>query len=175
MDLGTANASAACMASLACCLWWMVAGLLAGTLLSWGLHLLWPGPGRSNPGGDTPDHGSGPAGGGYKPRTEPTPTRPASYFPRREAHAVADQLEAVEGVGPAVAAVFRRSDIVSFADLASKEPRELRSILDRAGPDFRSARPDTWPDQARLLAQGDILGFMRLVDGLKAGVEPTHA
>lgn len=128
------------MGTFVCCIWWAVAGLVVGTLLSWLLH---------------------------------------SLFARREsvvsagAMARQDQLEAVEGIGPKIAAVMRNAGILTFAQLANRKPAELRALLDNAGPQFDLAHTDTWPRQAKLLADGDILAFIDLIQRLKGGVDKS--
>ena len=122
------------METFFCCIWWAVAGLLAGTLLSWLLHSLFMG------------------------RTQPVSV---------DAKTRQDQLEAVEGIGPKIAAVLRSVEIFTFAQLANRTPSELRALLDKAGSRFDLAHTDTWPRQAKLLADGDILGFIELIERLK--------
>jgi hypothetical protein len=137
------------MAVFSCCVGWLLAGLLAGTLLSWLLHSLVPSPGA--------------------PSGAATTSGTSGDTARRHA----DQLEAVEGIGSKTAEVFRRHGIVSFDDLARKTPDALRAILHGAGHNFDGAQPETWPRQARLLADGDILGFVAYIRRLRGGVEPS--
>jgi hypothetical protein len=137
------------MAVFSCCVAWLLAGLLAGTLLSWLLHSLVPSPGAASSGAAT-SRGSG-----------------------DNARRHGDQLEAVEGIGSKTAEVFRSHGVVSFDDLAGKTPDALRAILRSAGHNFDGAQPETWPRQARLLADGDILGFVDYMRRLRGGVEPT--
>ena len=124
------------MGTLSCCVWWAVAGLLTGTLLSWLLHSLFMGR-----------------------------AQPASV----DAKTRQDQLEAIEGIGPKIAAVLRNSGIYTFAQLAERAPADLRALLDKAGSRFDLARTDTWSLQAKLLADGDILRFIELIERLKGG------
>jgi len=130
-----------------CCSWWLVAGLFGGTLLSWLVHELLA-------------------------RQEDVPGEPPLHVGRRT-NGKGDQLEAIEGIGPKIAAVFRARDIRTFGDVAAKSPHELRRILDDAGHRFDLAHTDTWPHQARLLADGDVLAFVALTQRLKGGVEPA--
>ena len=150
------------MGILACHGWWIVLGLLGGTLLSWLLHLLLLRNGSN--GGNDPYQ---------KPVGSPpsNPTSQSSQTYSRQSHD--DQLEAIEGIGPKIANVFRNCNIHSFADMASKTPYALRTILDEAGNEFDLARTTTWPQQAKLLADGDILAFMELTQKLKGGIDPS--
>lgn len=150
------------MTFLACHGWWFVAGLFIGALLSWLLHwLLW---------------GRGPTGG---PRQDPEPVTPppsgtTTQSPSQYSQkSRGDQLEAIEGVGVKIAEVLRDQKILTFAELANRTPSELREMLNEAGSRFDLAHTTTWPQQARLLADGNILGFMELTDRLKGGVDPS--
>jgi predicted flap endonuclease-1-like 5' DNA nuclease/outer membrane protein OmpA-like peptidoglycan-associated protein len=80
-----------------------------------------------------------------------------------------DQIEAVEGIGPRIAAHLRAHGVDTFAALAAKSPTELRSVLD-LDPDFSLAQPMSWPSQARLLRDGRYAEFLRLAVALNAGV-----
>jgi len=80
-----------------------------------------------------------------------------------------DDLETIEGIGPAIAALLRTHGIRSFAALAAYRPAELRIILRRDG-DLALAEPSTWPLQARLLAEGRHGDFVRLIALLNCGV-----
>lgn len=84
------------------------------------------------------------------------------------------QLEAIEGIGPAIAAHFRAREIRTFAELAQKSPDELRQILGEVS-DFSLAQPISWPFQARLIASGQFEQFLNLAIALRAGVPAlTH-
>jgi hypothetical protein len=80
-----------------------------------------------------------------------------------------DDLETIEGIGPAIAALLRAHGIRTFADLAVQRPAELRRIL-RTDRDLARAEPSTWALQARLLAEGRHGDFVRLIAMLKCGV-----
>jgi predicted flap endonuclease-1-like 5' DNA nuclease len=80
-----------------------------------------------------------------------------------------DDLETIEGIGPAIAALLRTHRIRSFADLAEHRPGQLRRIL-LTDPDLALAEPSTWAFQARLLAEGRYGDFVRLIAMLRAGV-----
>ncbi|MDB5678850.1 helix-hairpin-helix domain-containing protein [Sphingomonas bacterium] len=82
----------------------------------------------------------------------------------------ADQLQGIEGVGPQIAGLLAGAGLTRFEDVAAKTPDELQDILTKAGPSFELADPATWPEQARLIAAGDIEGFLKLAIKLTAGV-----
>ena len=81
-----------------------------------------------------------------------------------------DQLEAIEGIGPEIAKVLRTKHIHRFAQVASLTAPQLKSMLDAEGSRFQLANPETWPEQAKLLSEGDILAFMALIERLRGGV-----
>ena len=78
-------------------------------------------------------------------------------------------IELVEGIGPKIAQVLRARGIGSFDALAQASPGTLREILDDQGPAYRIADPSTWPEQARLAAQGSWDELKSLQDSLTAG------
>lgn len=79
----------------------------------------------------------------------------------------ADDLEIIEGIGPKIAAVLKEAGISTFAQLAEQEPSHLKEILEKAG--LRLADPASWPEQARLAAEGNLEGLKLLQDQLKGG------
>jgi ribosomal protein L30 len=84
-----------------------------------------------------------------------------------EAEAETDDLELIEGIGPKIAEVLREQGIMTFAQLAAMEPEAIKALLDQ--PNLRLADPETWPEQAGLLAEGRREEFDALVDRLKGG------
>jgi len=96
---------------------------------------------------------------------------------RRSARAVAAgfpvagdaDIEIVEGIGPAIAGLLRDKGLGSFGALAQASPGRLREILDSQGPAYRIADPTTWPEQARLAADGRWDELKSLQDSLNAG------
>jgi len=99
-----------------------------------------------------------------KARTEPEPPIADTEQPRVE------NLEIVEGIGIKIAAVLRDSGVYTFAQLASLEPERLRQLLRDRDPNLlRLADPATWPEQARLAAEGDWEALARFQQELKGG------
>jgi predicted flap endonuclease-1-like 5' DNA nuclease len=78
------------------------------------------------------------------------------------------EIELVEGIGPKIAQVLRSRGFGSFDALAQASPGTLREILDDQGPAYRIADPSTWPEQARLAAQGSWDELKSLQDSLTA-------
>jgi predicted flap endonuclease-1-like 5' DNA nuclease len=135
-------------------IWLIVLGALAvfvAFVLWWWIYS--PGSGEAEESGPTPHHAT-----------------KASIAEIEPAPAVPDDLKLVEGIGPKIAAVLAGSGILTFAQLAGTEVERLRQILEEANPNLlRLADPSTWPQQARLAAEGAWEELEKLQDGLKGG------
>ena len=95
---------------------------------------------------------------------EPQPLALEAEVPRVE------DLEIVEGIGPKIAAVLRGSGINTFAQLALLDAERLRQILRDRNPNLlRLADPATWPEQARLAAEGEWEALAAFQQELKGG------
>ncbi|MBO9636776.1 hypothetical protein [Siphonobacter aquaeclarae] len=66
----------------------------------------------------------------------------------------ADDLKIIEGIGPKIEQLLNNEGIKTFATLASTPPSRITEILQAAGPRYQIHDPGTWPDQARLAADG---------------------
>jgi hypothetical protein len=75
-----------------------------------------------------------------------------------------DDLTVIRGIGPAIAGVLARAGITRYAQLAASRPDLLRRLL--AGAQM-AAGVESWPDQARLAADGDLEGLRALQAQLK--------
>lgn len=80
-----------------------------------------------------------------------------------------DDLTRIEGIGPKINALFNQNDIFTFAQLAAESVERLQSILTAAGPRFRLANPETWPEQAAFARDGKWHALQALQDTLKGG------
>lgn len=80
-----------------------------------------------------------------------------------------DDLKKVEGIGPKIEGLMNDAGIYTFAELASSSIERLKKILDDAGPRYRIAKPDTWPQQAALARDGKWDELNDLQDNLKGG------
>lgn len=78
-----------------------------------------------------------------------------------------DDLTVLEGIGPKVQSVLQAAGILTFAQLAAADLGKLKEILEAAG--YRYMDPTSWPEQAQLLAKGDMEAFQKLTDSLKGG------
>jgi predicted flap endonuclease-1-like 5' DNA nuclease len=82
----------------------------------------------------------------------------------------ADDIVIIEGVGPKIAELFQARGIRTFAQVAAMTPAQIQPILDEAGPHFRMANPETWPEQAELAMRNRWAALRSLQDVLVAGV-----
>ncbi len=87
---------------------------------------------------------------------------------RVKAAAPADDLTRIEGIGPKIAELLRKAGITTYAQLAETDVERLRQILDEARL-LQIADPGTWPEQARLAAEGRWEELKALQDELKGG------
>ena len=85
--------------------------------------------------------------------------------------AEADDLRKIEGIGPKIAEIFNLAGISTFADLAATSVEKLSEILTDAGSKYASKNPGTWPEQAKLAAEGNWDELKDLQEKLKGGLE----
>lgn len=93
--------------------------------------------------------------------TAPSKTREAA------AEQLTDDLTRIEGIGPKISGLLQAVGITTFAKLAETEIRRLRQIVRDAN--ISMADPSTWPEQARLAANGDWERLQTFQDELKGG------
>jgi predicted flap endonuclease-1-like 5' DNA nuclease len=152
------------MSSFACCIWWLLFGVLLGLLLSWLLSKL----GRE----ETPP----PAARVAAPAMAAVSTTMVDGIDMVAAARAgfnvrgADDLKIVEGIGPKIDAVLKENGIRTFKDLAASSVPTLSAILDKAGPRFKLANPGTWAEQARMCANNQWDALKKYQDELTAGV-----
>ena len=85
---------------------------------------------------------------------------------------VVDDLEAIEGIGPAMAKALNADGIRTYESLADADESRLRAAIEKAGQRFAPSIP-TWSRQAAYLAAGDHDGFAAYTGYLIAGVDPA--
>ena len=92
-----------------------------------------------------------------------------SEIPPGEARAVvADDLTRIEGIGPKISGLLQGAGISTLDQLAGTGVDRLEQIL--ADADLAGlANPSTWPEQARLAAEGDWQRLETLQEELKGG------
>lgn len=100
-----------------------------------------------------------------------TPAK-ADKAPAKKAKAAkGDDLKLIEGIGPKIAELFVAAGIDTFGKLADADVDTLKSILEDAGSTFATHDPTTWPQQARLAADGKFDELKTLQDELQGGRE----
>lgn len=80
-----------------------------------------------------------------------------------------DDLKVIWGIGPKIEGIMNENGIYTFAQIAAVPAERLTQILHKAGPRFRISSEkvhDTWPEQARLAARGDMDALAALQSGL---------
>lgn len=80
-----------------------------------------------------------------------------------------DDLEIIEGIGPKIAELLNKNGISKFFELARTPIDTIQRILDAAGPNYKLANPETWPEQAELAARNRWNALRSLQDALNAG------
>ena len=91
--------------------------------------------------------------------------------PKKAAKAKGDDLTVIEGVGPKIAEVLTAAGLADFASVAAKSAEELKATLVEAGDQFNTAVTDTWPEQAKLAAEGKFDELKKWQDELDGGKE----
>ena len=80
-----------------------------------------------------------------------------------------DDLKVVEGIGPKINELLLAAGIRSFIELSDTPIERLKQILSDAGDRYRIHDPSTWPQQAKLCAEGQWDALRELQDKLVAG------
>ncbi len=83
-----------------------------------------------------------------------------------------NDLTVIEGIGPAIAHLCINRGITTWWSMANADLALLRSMLAEAGPKYQVHDPASWPQQARLLANGQWEKFRRLAEALRDGNDP---
>jgi predicted flap endonuclease-1-like 5' DNA nuclease len=77
-----------------------------------------------------------------------------------------DDLEIIEGIGPKIAKAFYKAGITTFKQLAETPVETLRQLLSE---NQLPGDPTTWPEQAKLAADGKMDELKKLQDELMGG------
>ena len=96
------------------------------------------------------------------PAPEPLPeTEPAiEPLPVPDAPtAKADELARIKGLGPKLQALLPALGVTSFAQIAAWSDEDLARIDPQLGPFSGRPERDSWVEQAKYLAAGDVAGF----------------
>ena len=69
---------------------------------------------------------------------------------------VPEDLKVVEGIGPKIEVLLKESGIKGLKDLSIVPIENLKEILAKGGTRYRLNDPSSWPEQARLLVNGEV-------------------
>jgi predicted flap endonuclease-1-like 5' DNA nuclease len=108
-------------------------------------------------------------GGGTSVAVEPPPPDVSGATAVLGQKIKLDDLKVVEGIGPKIEEMIHATGVTTWRGLANTDAAVLRTMLDAAGPRFQIHDPGTWPQQARLLAEGKWEEFKALTDALDGG------
>ncbi|HIP95556.1 MAG TPA: hypothetical protein EYH20_09500, partial [Leucothrix sp.] len=61
-----------------------------------------------------------------------------------------DNLKLIEGIGPKIEEVLNNANILTFNDLKQSNRDLLKSVLTKAGSQYKMHEPETWPIQAEM-------------------------
>lgn len=94
------------------------------------------------------------------PEAEPAPP-PVQAEPVEApaAPAAADDLSRIKGLGPKLQALLPTLGLSTYAQIAALSEADLDALDGQLGPFAGRPRKDSWVEQARLLAAGDVAGF----------------
>ncbi len=179
-----------------CYLWWLILGVFLGLLLCWLYGMLFrreqddynpPRQTTAQPVRSTPPprpEATPAAAPRPKPEPEPAPKPQAVAAPASSGENPAefgfkikktadgiDDLTVIEGIGPKICQLLIDDGITTFRMLSETPHERLVGILEKAGPNFRLAKPDAWPKQAALAARGEWKALKELQDRLIGGIE----
>jgi predicted flap endonuclease-1-like 5' DNA nuclease len=102
------------------------------------------------------------------PKVEAPVVSAPKTLPASEPKAVVpDNLEIIEGIGPVIARILNEAGIKTFVQLAATPVSKITDIVKAAG--LRLFDATTWPEQAKLAAEGKMDELKKLQDSLKAG------
>ncbi len=82
---------------------------------------------------------------------------------------VKDNLKKVEGIGPKIEQLLFDAQIYTWKALANTKVEVIQAILDKAGPRYKMHNPETWPEQAKMAAEGKWDELNKWQDELKGG------
>ncbi|MBT8324193.1 MAG: 50S ribosomal protein L21 [Winogradskyella sp.] len=100
-------------------------------------------------------------------KAEPVAKKVAPKATTKKASAKkADDLKKIEGIGPKIAETLVAAGISTFADLSKTKPAKISEIIEGVRGNHV---PDTWPEQAKLAADGKWDELKALQDKLDGG------
>jgi predicted flap endonuclease-1-like 5' DNA nuclease len=89
-----------------------------------------------------------------KPKSKPKAKAKPKAVAKVKVDSVKDDLKKIEGIGPKIQELLNNDGIWSFSQLSKATVNRLKKILDNAGSRYRMHTPETWPEQAKMAAEG---------------------
>lgn len=103
-----------------------------------------------------------------KPKVKKSDTKKPAKKPATKAKP--DNLTKIEGIGPKLAGILKDAGIDTFKKLSIEKPDKISEILVKAGGNsYNRFDPATWPDQAKMAADGKWKELEKWQDELKGG------
>lgn len=90
------------------------------------------------------------------PQDEPAQAEPVEA---PAAPAQADDLSRIKGLGPKLQALLPSLGLSTYAQIAALSEADLDALDPQLGPFAGRPRKDSWVEQAKFLASGDVAGF----------------
>ncbi len=82
-----------------------------------------------------------------------------------------DDLKKIEGIGPKIEELLQNGGIKTFTQLSEATVDRVKAILTEAGSRYKMHDPTTWPDQAKMAANGEWDKLKEWQDSLQGGKE----
>ena len=95
--------------------------------------------------------------------------KPAAKKTTRKKTPKQDDLKIIEGVGPKLESIIKEGGLDTWEKVANAKPEEIKAILEAAGSRYNMFDPTTWPEQAKLAADGKFDELKELQDKLDGG------
>ncbi|MFK8101897.1 MAG: helix-hairpin-helix domain-containing protein [Saprospiraceae bacterium] len=90
---------------------------------------------------------------------------------KTETVTTSDDLKKIEGIGPKIAELLQNDGIKTFKELSEATVDRIKEILTAAGSRYKMHDPTTWPDQAKMAANGEWDKLKEWQDSLQGGKE----
>ncbi|WP_339610101.1 50S ribosomal protein L21, partial [uncultured Planktosalinus sp.] len=98
-----------------------------------------------------------------------TPKAEKKETAKKPASKKGDKLTLIEGVGPKAAETLIAGGLDTFAKIGKSKPEAIKEILDASENKVQHLDPETWPQQAKLAADGKMDELKKLQDELNGG------
>ena len=108
-----------------------------------------------------------PAAAEKKPAAKAEPKKEAA--PKKAKAEGGDDLKKIEGIGPKIAEILGEAGIGTYQALADSSADKIREVLEGAGSRYKMHDPTTWPEQAKMAAEGKWDELKEWQDNLKGG------